>query len=152
MKRHSWFALASLCLGTLAAHFSSCRADVLYSYYGGNVYTSVLAPGQVPRAPQWSPSDDNPPLSARKAARIATALLYKLLPDAPAWTLHEITLQPVFNQGKWVYVVFFWNQSPHRADDPDHSSSIPTMKFYVLLSGKAIEPSVTKQKRGVPGE
>jgi len=148
-KHMKLLVLASFCLFTFSlTQPLPCKADSWYSYYEGYKYTVDLSSEQVQKAPEWLPSEDNPPLPARKALKAATDVLYQLLPDAAKWTLRSISLEPVCGHTGWAYVITFYS---YFHAPPGYrggfSGYLPPMTLCVLMDGKAIEPVVTKDTK-----
>ncbi len=127
---HSFFLLATL----LAA-----QVDTTFTVeYGGKKY-EFRVPGQdLQKTPAWAPSQENPPLSARRAIDIATRKLATLLPNGKDWRLYAVTLRPLEN--RWFYLVEFLE--PLRNDGAGQQLSAG-FQIVVLMDGTAVTPKVT---------
>src|SRR4051812_42974049 len=73
--------------------------------YGGKKYEFHIADQDLQTTPAWPATQENPPLSARRAIDIASKQLATLLPDGKDWRLYEVTLRQIEN--RWVYLVQF---------------------------------------------
>lgn len=60
---------------------TDAKADEYVSYAFGKAYKVRVSGEMIQRAPQWLEKDDNPPVSPRKALRIAEGLANKLIGD-----------------------------------------------------------------------
>jgi hypothetical protein len=108
------------------------------SYARSKRYEFVIAPTDISKMPIWRDSDENPPLSARKALQIAKAGLADLVSDSKDWTLDTLSLQEV-DRGHWVYLAAF-QLFPK---DTSFFGQPPTITIPVLMTGVAVKPKVT---------
>ena len=104
--------------------------------YGGKTYDFRVTDAELQKTPAWPPTQENPPLSARRAIDIASKQLAALLPNAKDWKLQEVRLQAIDN--RWVYLVGF--VEPLRPNVPDQVTR--GFQIVVLMNGVAVMPQV----------
>lgn len=76
------------------------------SHFKESIYSFDLTRSALSKAPRWVPSAKSPPLSPRRAQKIAFALVKRLRPEVSEWRLDRITLEPI--QGTdWIYLVTY---------------------------------------------
>jgi hypothetical protein len=105
--------------------------------YGGKKYEFHLADQDLQKTPAWPATQENPPLSARRAVDIASKQLAALLPNGKDWRLYSVTLRPM--DDRWIYLVDFLE--PLRRDNSVQQSS--SFQIVVLMNGVAITPKVS---------
>jgi hypothetical protein len=115
-----------------------------YSYIGTNQYSFEVSWAVFDKTPIWRESDDQPPLPARKALRLARACLSKLFTDAGHWRLDAVSLSPMpEHDGHWIYLVRFYPPLPPNG----MNGFVEPMTIPVLMSGVAVEPKISLWKR-----
>ena len=119
------------------------NAAVWSSYVGTNRYDFAVSHAEIARTPIWQESDDQPPLPARKALRLARARLAKLFDDAKNWRLDTLSLSQVGGDGHWVYLVRFEPPLPPSGVLEGFQLNIAVP---VLMSGVAVEPKISLWK------
>lgn len=81
----------------------------------------------------WLPTEENPPLSPKKATEVARATLTQLMPETTRWDLVGIELHPTDVPNKWFYEVSF------RESSRDYTVSRPLKEIstFVRMDGKS---------------
>lgn len=129
--------LQSLCI---AAMLFAAQAETTFTVqYNGKKYEFRIPDQDLEKTPVWAPNQDNPPLSARRAADIAKNELAMLVPNGKDWRLYEVTLRPITNN-HWVYLVQFLE--PLRGDGNGQQLS-NGFQIVVLMNGTAVMPRVS---------
>jgi hypothetical protein len=121
------------------------RADLvqsysLLSYVAGKRFTSTVTRDQLLKSPAWSLQDDLPPLSPRKADRLATAKFHELLKDTKDWRRDRISLEDMGDGIHWIYVVEFGYHG-------DIGGLMIPYKILILMDGTVVEPKVSDEKK-----
>jgi len=111
-------------------------------------YKFAITKSAIEKAAKWSPQDQSPPLTPKKAFQIALAQAKHLRPEVTNWNNSEIRLTPVCTNtekngfdGKWIYMIKLQDFSgsfygvPWQLDIP------------VYLDGSTITPQVEKSRR-----
>jgi hypothetical protein len=106
--------------------------------YGGKKYEFHIADQDLQKTPAWPPTQENPPLSPRRAVDIASKQLAALLPNGKDWRLYSVTLRPM--DDRWIYLVDFLE--PLRRDNSVQQLS-SSFQIVVLMNGVAITPKVS---------
>jgi hypothetical protein len=107
------------------------------SYVLGQRWDFTVQRADLERTPPWLESDENPPLSPRRAIASASTLLGRLIPAANAWRFSAVLLQPVGGADRWVYLVGFSEPPP----GPLGGIGPMPLQFVVLMNGVAVEPT-----------
>src|SRR5260370_32794682 len=96
------------------------------------------------KSPAWSAEAENPPLSARKAVRLANERRAKLVPDTKdwKWKLMSIQLCP-HHDDRWYWIVEYveWPRTGGIQGMPGY------LKLAVLMDGTVVEPTVEGRLR-----
>ena len=122
------------------------RADGLqlygcYNYHSTNKYAFEVSWTVVDKTPIWRESDDQPPLPARKALRIARTGLARVITDGEHWRLDQVSLSPLpEHDGRWIYLVRFCPPPP---PNRPFNGFVKPMTIPVLMSGVAVQPKVS---------
>jgi hypothetical protein len=106
--------------------------------YGGKKYEFRIPDDDLQKTPAWTPAQENPPLSARRAIDVATKELATLLPNGKDWRLYAVTLRPI--ESRWIYLVEFLE--PTRPNGPERQLSSGS-QVVVLMNGVAVMPRVS---------
>jgi len=115
--------------------------EIWSSYVKTNRYDFTVQDDEIAKTPVWRERDEHPPLSARKALRLARARLAELISDSKAWPLDKLSLTER-SHGHWVYLAVF--EFPHI---PSPSGPSIKMTIPVLMSGVAVKPKVSPWPR-----
>jgi hypothetical protein len=110
----------------------------------GHQYFCVVRSEDITNAPAWSAGRDNPPVSVREAARLATKSLAETLGDLKGWSRSEITLHEWPAVGYWIYQIKFEGPSYTMPNTRLNSESVMTV--VVLMNGQVICPKPNKQQ------
>jgi hypothetical protein len=102
--------------------------------YAGKKYDFRVTEQDLKAAPAWPATQDNPPLSARRAIDAASKQLATLVPNGKDWRVSAVSLKPI--DGYWIYLVEFLE--PLRAGAPDQVSQ--AFQVVVLMNGVAVVP------------
>jgi hypothetical protein len=140
MARVLKIAICALVLdGTLRADY----ADRGYhSYAFGKHYIVRVSPKDLKQSPSWKKDEENPPLSARKAIKLATKMKDSLVKDSKdfKWELQSAALEPAGND-KWLWIVCY-----QAVFSGASVSSVPHLRLAVLMDGKVVKPEVKDRK------
>jgi hypothetical protein len=140
LVRRTMHTLIAILFVALATHV---EADLIQSYsvpslIGGKEFNSDVTREQLLKTPVWRLQDDLPPLSPRKADKLATAEFQKLVKDPTDFRRRSISLLDMGDHIHWIYVVeFVWNGA--------FIGPGPSIQIIVLIDGTVIEPKVTVQ-------
>ena len=100
---------------------------------------AVLLPRRV-RGPIWSSDEDNPPLSAADAIKLATRKRKELVKDDESfnWKLVSASLKPLHGgEGFWCWEITF----EQKETETDHFGN--ELRLFVLMDGKVLEESMS---------
>jgi len=112
------------------------------SYVFGKVYTVTITEEALKKSPAWK-SDENPPLSAKKAINLAAAMKDTLVKDSDdhAWGLESASLKPFLD--KWYWQISYETRVMARGIGGSGSSGPPTLlHLVVLMDGTVVKPEV----------
>ena len=140
----SFFVLA------LLGQAASDEADVakFAGTFLGNKYTVSLNHAAIQKTPDWSGDEENPPISARKAAKLATEMKDSLAKGTKAsnWKLSSLSLMKI--EGKWLWTATFTPGDEELLDELRHSTDFqddfPQLTLPVLMDGTVIKPEFEK--------
>lgn len=114
-----------------------------YSTVDEKAFESKVSSDVVAKTPTWSPEAENPPLSARRAIRVARKQMEALVHNPSVWRLDTIQLLDMGDHLHWMYIVEFERQyPPDFAVYGDHS-----LRILVLMNGVAITPRPKEVRR-----
>jgi hypothetical protein len=100
-------------------------------------YASEIPWGATRKTPLWKTGADYPPLSARKAAQLATRKFRELAPHDDSMRLACIILWPDPDGPDWCYVVEFIG--------PERPENIrPRCSIIVMMDGTVVEPKLVR--------
>jgi hypothetical protein len=107
---------------------------VCFGNVGSEKYQTSLSLDATLRSSQWNSDDDNPPVSARKAIKLATAALKTVAHDTSdwRWSLDSISLEHDSDQDKWFWEANFYAPGSGRSQD--------YLVIFVLMDGSVIKP------------
>ena len=112
------------------------EAMIFHSGFEGDVITEFDAT-DLAATPSWHPADENPPLNAKAALRIADRYQREHLVDSEEhgdWGLESLTLHPLdAAAGRWCWSVLY-SQYPHYK----FSGRPADFSFYILMNGKVV--------------
>lgn len=120
---------AAVCVGTCVLAYD----HVSYSF--GKVVESRITQAAISRAPKWKDTEENPPISARRALEVAKKerdridLLLKYDRKVWSWKLEAISLKP-FEGGGWYWLIQF------EQTGPDIAGGVPFLHIPVLMDGR----------------
>src|SRR5262252_2541116 len=112
------------------------QAETIFTVeYGGKKYEFHITDADLQKTPAWPASQENPPLSPRRAIDIASKYLATLLPNGKDWRLDRVSLKPIGD--RWIYLVEFLE--PLRGDGQARQTA-SGFQVVVLLNGMAVVP------------
>jgi hypothetical protein len=127
---------------------SARGADSYYSYAFGKQYCFEITREMLAKSPSWTEQSDNPPLSARKAIRLADALRDRFVKDSEVLKWHLVSAQlehdwgTATDTGKWWWLVNF--EAHVRVGG---ESGVPNhLRVIVRMDGTVIEPKIKDMK------
>jgi len=122
----------------ITAMFAAQVDTTFTDEYEGKKYEFHISSEDLQKTPAWPDSQENPPLTARRAIEIASKQLAGLLPNGKDWRLYSVTLRPMEN--RWIYLVEFLE--PLRGDNVIQQQS-SGFQVVVLMNGVAVTPKVS---------
>lgn len=122
---------------------ASGSAESFSSPVDGKHFRVDVGSAQIGKAPQWKTDAVNPPLSARKALTLASAVKERLVKDDTdgKWRLDSIRLTSTEGEDGWIWLVVYEKV----LQEGFHSGPAITLSLAVLMDGTVPEPTVTKQ-------
>ena len=131
----------ALSIFALAFGIQFGRAEAIWSsYVKTNRYDFTVTDAEMAKTPVWREQDDDPPLAARKALRLARTRLAELVTDSKDWTLDALSLCEWHDGRHWYYLARF--QAPLPAGG---LNGMPvSMRIPVLMSGEVVKPQVSR--------
>jgi hypothetical protein len=103
----------------------------------GQSYETIIHISDITNSPIWLTNQDNPPLAARRAERLAAKALADSVGGISGWSPGNITLMD-FGNGHWLYQIPF---SGPTYQSPDKSTTWESdVTVFVTMSGKAFGP------------
>lgn len=140
----------AFCLGTIfVSSWASAGTRGHYSYVHGKRYASTIPDDRLSKTPEWKDSDENPPLSARKAITLADKKRNELVKDSAKFKWHRESVAIVFdefhNRCYWeiTYVLRFRGGGGSTGPPID-------LRLYVLMDGTLVEPVVSDEDSEIP--
>jgi hypothetical protein len=133
-------------LATLTAALvaSAINFDITYySYTTSKNYTITISREALANSPAWKDDQENPPLSARKAIKLANETKDSLVKDSKdyKWKLRDAALTPAGDE-KWYWVIYYEAEFRGGA-----STGTPHfLRLVVLMDGKVVKPEVRKDE------
>jgi hypothetical protein len=113
---------------------------IINSYAFSKQYTVTITDEALKQAPSWKDDAENPPLSARKAIKLADDTKDSLVKDSKdyKWVLRSASLELVPDSGgKWFWLVNY------EAEFQRGGSGVPFgLRLAVLMDGKVVKPEV----------
>jgi hypothetical protein len=110
----------------------------------GKEYAITMSYGAIRKTPDWTDDAENPPISAKKAAKLATAIKDSLAKDnkEPKWELTSLSLLKF--EGKWVWLATFTPENEVPLFEPrqatDLHDNFPQLTLPVLMDGTVLRP------------
>ena len=137
--------IAPFCLVALTPCWCSGQTHSYYSYADGKQFRVDFRREDVAKAPQWKADAENPPLSPRKAIKLANAVREKLVKDNDdwKWQLDSITLVPTNERHEGWFWLVNYNQEFVKGD---LIGVPPILVLAVLMDGTVPEPTVKKRE------
>ena len=112
----------------------------LYSYAFKKQYVSTVTWEQISAAPAWKQDEENPPVSARKAIRLATKVKDSLVKDDEhfGWRMRSVELH------EWGGDYWYWVATYEAILQGGRASSgqPSQIRLIVLMDGTAVKPAV----------
>jgi hypothetical protein len=119
--------------------------------FRGKAFISEASAAQILKTPTWPAKKQSPPLSPRKAEKLATKRLHSLLhelKDPAEWDRGNICLEDVGvpdakprGDHYWIYIISFRCCSGNSAP-----SEFGLLNIVVLMDGTAIQPKFADQR------
>jgi hypothetical protein len=126
------------------------RAELIVSYSlssydssAGKRFDFEVTREQLLRAPPWAADQDSPPLSPRRAERLAATKLHELVSNRNAWERKQIILENMGDGVHWIYIVEY-----SRVGEILGGLSLP-FRVVILMDGTVIEPKVLRTEPNV---
>jgi len=117
---------------------SGIKADEFVNSAFGKEYKTLVTKEMIKHAPQWEKEAETPPVSPRKAIRVAERLTKKLIGERPGFQrrLESISLKPM--EDGWIWLIRFeWIATN------TNSTGLPdALSVFILMDGTAVQPQV----------
>jgi hypothetical protein len=108
------------------------------SHFFGKDFETAVTSEALKKTPDWHDEQENPPVSARKAMKLATGVKDSLLKDSSTkWKLIGLCLDAQFEK-KWVWLVSF-SPEPQVTDADQPPTDLITV--VVLMDGTVLGPT-----------
>lgn len=136
--------LIYLCVGTLSAQ-SKIKAK-----WNGETYYTVLPEAYHVSEIKWNPSEEEIPLSAKRAYDIAKEWMEKHFSDDP-YFIHSFQLYnftPKEEKGTWMWNAVIKNGKMHVKEKREGGSTMyeeESFDLFIRMDGKAFGPSKLKE-------
>jgi hypothetical protein len=121
-----------------AAIPTGVQAEALSGYAFGKSYVIVVTGDDLKKRPTWDQSAENPPLSARKALKLATDYPRRLIPGHADWEWHLNYLGLRQTEGMWYWLAHF-EALPKNAN---FEGRAPNLYVAVLMDGTIVKPEI----------
>jgi hypothetical protein len=122
---------------------SAAHAEfIFWSYAFAKQYKVTISEEALKKSPAWQSDAENPPLSARKAIKLANEMKDSLVQDSKGykWELQSASLEPA-DDDKWYWLI---NYEAHK---PGLSNRRPdNLRVAVLMDGTVVKPEVKDNK------
>jgi hypothetical protein len=104
----------------------------------GKSYSWAISFEDLRAAPVWKEGEENPPLSARKAIRLADQLRGDLVKDTERykWELEYAALFPTGEKGQWYWLIRYEPRSRLGGNVFGY------LDLAVLMDGKVVKPTI----------
>jgi hypothetical protein len=134
----SGFIFAAL----LACRLAPCQAEIVSNsddYNNNKRYTFTITDELVRAAPNWKATDENPPLSARRARTVAESEISRLLGKKQNWKLETLSLVPydLDDDRRWIWLVRFGPKA--------FGGRTPSFDIYILMDGTVPKAQITSR-------
>jgi hypothetical protein len=117
--------------------------EEMAGYAFGKSYTISVTREALRRAPAWDESAENPPLSARRALKLATECQRALVAAPADWEWHLMYLGLRQNNGRWYWLANFEAYPTRHAFD----GVAPNLYVAVLMDGTVVKPVIRNKRR-----
>ena len=117
------------------------RAEVtIYSYAFSKQYVVRVSNEALKESPSWKDDAENPPLSAKKAIKLANDMKDSLVKDGKSfkWILESASLKPARGD-RW-----YWLLNYEVEFEGAHVGPPQNLRLIVLMDGTVIKPEVRK--------
>jgi hypothetical protein len=115
-------------------------------YSGSKKYVYPISDDVLKRSPDWTASEQNPPLSARKALKLANEFADRALIAGPRRKreFSSLELTPARQNGKWLWIAVY-EFSPN---DGGSTGPIPIAYAIILMDGTVVKPEIIDDPNG----
>jgi hypothetical protein len=112
----------------------------IYSYSFSNQYVVRVSGEDLEKSPSWKDDAENPPLSAKKAIKLANEMKDSLVKDGKdfKWILESASLKPA-RRDRW-----YWLLNYEVEFQGAHTGAPIQLRLVVLMDGTVIKPEVRK--------
>jgi hypothetical protein len=108
------------------------------SYARGQQWDFTITLQNLANAPSWRAEEEFPPLSPRRALKIARRSLSTLVGDWGEWSVSAVSLRPIGAENSWIYVVEFSEPSPLHFQVGSYMPA--SFQIPVLMNGATVVP------------
>ncbi|HEV8003995.1 MAG TPA: hypothetical protein VGP63_29285 [Planctomycetaceae bacterium] len=113
--------------------------EFFHGHHFGKSYNVAVTCEVLKKAPVWDESRaENPPISARKALKVATDFRKTLIPDSPKWRWELKFLALHKTDGRWYWLADFLVVPQPGGIDGES----PDFFVAVLMDGTVVKPDV----------
>lgn len=139
--------LIAVVLAVMVAQGPVTVAGTFNSFVDGRKYSSIVSRQDAESSPRWLTSEEQPPLSPRRAMDSATTLLLQLFEDGAAWSVRRVTLNQIWGPDIWIYIVECSRPPREVSSGVGGVGGGPLTNFsaVILMSGRAVQPQVVLQ-------
>jgi hypothetical protein len=117
------------------------HSNTLFSHaIGNNRYQIYINDEDLLKAPEWKSDAENPPVSTRKAIRLASQAKETLVKDTPVynWKFAEAALRLDQTGQRWYWLILF----ERRLRNGDAEADAPKRLIGVLMDGTVLKPTL----------
>ena len=112
----------------------------------GKKYIVTVTDAAIQKTPDWDDDAENPPVSAKKALKLATAMKDSLVKDSDKfkWEMRSLSLMEI--EGKWLWTATFLAMKQGALSEPvpvsEGEEDLNHLSLAVLMDGTVIKPVI----------
>lgn len=126
-------SIVSAIVGTAPSLCAAAGGTIAYSRVGGKDYAAIITKKALSRSPEWRQEDENPPISARKAMKLAAKKKDLFFGDeSKEWRFESVSLTKLWEN--WYWVARYQPRAPSKARQE--------LRIVVLMDGTVIQPTL----------
>jgi hypothetical protein len=118
------------------------------SNVGDKIFAFEVSEQHLSRTPKWRPTEAEPPLSPRRATRLAESLLPHLVTNPGAWKTRRVSLQQIDRTDVWIYMIDLVGPPfPKTKELVYFGGDAPEISVPVLMDGTVPRPMISRSRR-----